>query len=95
MTLPGAVEFRELIQAEARTRTITFTLLDHPIYEGTVVNRIEVAPGGGLSLVFDLDWRLRPGHQDARDPSELAGLIESSVEHTRRIAEALEPRGLA
>ena len=90
MTLPGGVELRERIVADPSTRCVTFTLMDHPVYEGTVTNRLEPTPGGGAHLVFDLAWTARPGCEDARDPRELAGLIESSVLHTKRIAEALE-----
>ncbi|MCE1204967.1 MAG: DUF1857 family protein [Holophagaceae bacterium] len=92
LVLPGGVSFRERITADRVTRTITFTLLDHPVYEGTVVNRLRVAPAGGAELIFELDWRPRPGCRDDRSPGELPGLIESSVMHTRRIAEALENR---
>lgn len=90
MTLPGGVDFRERIAADPRAQTITFTLLDHPIYEGTVLNRLLAGREGGLELVFELDWRERPGCRDDRDPEELPALIRSSVMHTKRIAEALE-----
>lgn len=90
LVLPGEVAFRERISADPRERTITFTLLDHPLYEGTVLNRLLVAPDGGVELAFELDWRLRPGCVDDRDPEELFALIRSSVMHTKRIAEALE-----
>lgn len=90
LVLPGGVAFRERITADAKRRLITFTLLDHPVYEGTVVNRLESRSDGGLELVFELAWKLRGGAQDTRDPHELLGLIESSVMHTKRIAEALE-----
>jgi len=93
LVLPGGVTFRERITADPVARIITFTLLDHPVYEGTVVNLLRVAPAGGVELVFELDWRARPGSEDDRDPEELPGLIRSSVLHTRRIAEALENRG--
>lgn len=90
MMLPGGVVFRELITADPGNQTIVFTLLDHPIYEGTVLNRLRVAPEGGVELAFELDWQVRPGCRDPRDPEELPGLIQSSVMHTKRIAEALE-----
>jgi hypothetical protein len=89
LVLPGGVSFRERITTDPVARTITFTLLDHPVYEGTVVNLLQMAPGGGVELVFELDWRPRPGCVDDRGPEELPALIESSVMHTRRIAEAL------
>jgi len=92
LVLPGGVSFRERITADTAARTITFTLLDHPVYEGTVVNLLRAASAGGAELIFELDWRPRPGCRDDRGPEELRGLIESSVMHTRRIAEALENR---
>lgn len=90
LVLPGGVAFRERITADARARTITFTLLDHPVYEGTVVNRLEARPDSACELEFELVWEARAGCVDARDPHELLALIESSVMHTQRIAEALE-----
>lgn len=90
LVLPGGVTFRERILADPIGRTITFTLLDHPVYEGTVLNRLLVGPEGGVELVFDLQWTPRPGCMDEHDPRELLALIQSSVEHTKRIAEALE-----
>lgn len=90
LTLPGGVSFRERISADPEARTVTFTLLDHPVYEGTVVNRLLEGPEGGVELVFELDWRARPGAVDDRDPEEPLALIRSSVMHTQRIVEALE-----
>jgi hypothetical protein len=90
LVLPGGVAFRERIAADARAGTVTFTLLDHPVYEGTVLNRLQVSPEGGVELAFELDWQARPGCVDDRDPTEPLALIRSSVLHTKRIAEALE-----
>ncbi len=90
MMLPGGVVFRERIAADPGNWTITFTLLDHPIYEGTVLNRLLERTQGGAELAFELDWRERPGCSDDRDPDELPALIRSSVMHTKRIAEALQ-----
>jgi hypothetical protein len=90
LVLPGGVAFRERISADPGNRTITFTLLDHPVYEGTVMNRLKVGGDGRVDLAFELDWQLRPGCVDERDPGEPLALIQSSVMHTKRIAEALE-----
>ena len=90
MTLPGGVDFKEHISADPEAQSITFTLLDHPVYEGTVRNELQRAQDGGVELAFVLDWRIRPGCVDERDPEELPALIRSSVLHTKRIAEALE-----
>lgn len=95
LVLPGGVAFRERIAADPGTRTITFTLLDHPVYEGTVLNRMRATEDGGVELAFELDWRPRPGSWDDRDPAGLLALIQSSVQHTKRIAEALEGRASA
>ena len=90
LVLPGGVAFQERITADPAAQTITFTLLDHPTYEGTVTNRLLTAPDGSVELLFELDWQARPGCAEERDTQELAGLIQSSILHTRRIAEALE-----
>lgn len=92
LVLPGGVAFRERIAADPKARTITFTLLDHPVYEGTVLNRMLATRDGGVELAFELDWRARPGRVDDRDPEEILALIQSSVQHTKRIAEALEAK---
>ena len=90
LVLPGGVSFRERITSDPVARSITFTLLDHPVFEGTVQNRLQIAADGGVELAFELDWRARPGCVDDRDPEEPLALIRSSVMHTKRIAEALE-----
>ncbi|GLH68142.1 AtaL-like protein [Geothrix edaphica] len=90
LVLPGGVAFRERITADSRRGTVTFTLLDHPVYEGTVVNRLQVSPEGEVELTFELDWTIRTDCVDDRDPQEPLALIRSSVMHTKRIAEALE-----
>lgn len=89
LVLPGGVAFRERIAADPGARTITFTLLDHPVYEGAVVNRLLALPDGGVELAFELDWRAR-GTAEDRDPEETLALIRSSATQTKRIAEALE-----
>lgn len=90
LVLPGGVTFRERISADLEAGTITYTLLDHPVYEGTVINQVTPATGGGVDVAFTLDWKERPGCVADRDPEEALALIRSSVLHTKRIAEALE-----
>jgi hypothetical protein len=89
LVLPGGVTFRERISADPEDQSITFTLLDHPVYEGTVINRLRAKPQG-VDLVFELNWKLRAGCVDDRDPDEALGLIASSILHTKQVAEALE-----
>jgi len=90
LVLPGGVSFRERISPDPAGRSVTFTLLDHPVYEGTVVNQLRLNAVGGVELVFELNWKVREGCVDDRDPEEPLALIASSVLHTKRIAEALE-----
>ncbi len=90
LVLPGGVAFRERISSDHVDQSITFTLLDHPVYDGTVVNRLRAAPGGAVDLVFELNWKVRQGCVDDRDPEEALGLIASSILHTKQVAEALE-----
>lgn len=90
LVLPGGVTFRERVVPHPATRTVIFTLLDHPLYEGQVVNQLQRGEEGRTELIFELDWTLRPGCVEERDPEELLDLIRSSVMHTKRIAEALE-----
>jgi len=92
LVLPGGVTFRERISADPVARCITFTLLDHPVYVGTVVNQLRCDPESPVDLVFELNWKVREGCVDDRDPEEALGLIASSILHTKRIAEALEQR---
>ncbi|GLH73776.1 hypothetical protein GETHLI_22780 [Geothrix limicola] len=88
LVLPRGVSFRERISPDPAARTVTFTLLDHPAYEGTVVNRL-LETSGGVELAFELDWKPRPGCAE-EDPDETLALIDSSLTHTKRIAEALQ-----
>lgn len=90
LVLPGGITFRERIRADPASRTITFTLLDHPVYEGTVTNELRTSQDGAVELAFELDWKIRPGCQADRGPEEALALINSSVMHTKRIAEALQ-----
>jgi len=89
LVLPGGVTFRERISSDPQDQSITFTLLDHPVYEGTVINRLRPMPSG-VNLVFELNWKVREGCVDDRDPDEVLGLIASSILHTKQVAEALE-----
>lgn len=90
LVLPGGVAFRERVTADPGAHTVTFTLLDHPVYEGTVLNRLQPSLEGGVELAFELDWKAHPGSVEERDPEEALALIRSSVMQTKRIAEALE-----
>jgi hypothetical protein len=89
MELPGEFRLRERITVAEAARTLTFTLVEHPSFEGTVSNYLRALEGreDAVELEFDMDWRERPGAPPpAEDPCEM---IRSAVEHTRDIAEEL------
>jgi len=88
MELPGEQWLRERITIDEVNRTQTYTLVEHPTFEGRVVNRVRALPGGsGVELEFDMDWRARPGSPEP--PEDPCGMIRSALEHTRDIAEEL------
>lgn len=89
LELPGEFQLRERITVDEATRTLTFTLVEHPCFEGTVRNHVKAldGPEEAVALEFDMDWRERPGAPaPAEDPCEM---LRSAVEHTRDIAEEL------
>jgi len=89
MELPGEFHLRERITEDEATRTLTFTLVEHPGFEGTVRNQVRSLEGrdDAVELEFDMDWRERPGAPaPAEDPCRL---IRSAAEHMRDIAEEL------
>lgn len=89
MELPGEFRLRERITQDEASRTVVYTLVEHPCFEGTVRNQVWELEGreDSVALEFDMDWRDRPGAPPpAEDPSEM---IRSSVEHIREIAEEL------
>ncbi len=89
MTLPGCATLREFIRVDATAHTLVHTLVDHPCFEGEVINRVTRVPGREdlVELEFAMDWLLRPGAQAPED--DPADLVRSAVEHTREIAEEL------
>jgi hypothetical protein len=64
-------------------------LVDHPVYAGQVVNRIEppLRPGLSCTLTFALDWRRKDGEADSLD---LQATIERAVRQTKTLAERAE-----
>jgi len=89
LELPGEFRLRERITQDEASRTLTFTLEEHPCFEGTVRNQVRTLDGrdDAVELEFEMDWRARPGAPPpAEDPE---AMIRSAVEHTRDIAEEL------
>lgn len=83
----GGLEVVERITAYEKSHEVDFVLLEHPLYAGQVVNRIEppLRPGLSATLTFALDWRRKDGRPDEMD---LQPQIVASVEATRDKAEA-------
>lgn len=79
--------FRERVQLDAASGTVTFTLEDHPCCEGRILNRMMPGPDGTVDLEFLLDWQVRPGH--VRRSADPEPLIRSALEHLKQIAEEL------
>ena len=82
----GGIEVTERITAFARSHEVDYVLLDHPVYAGQVVNRIEppLQPGLSCTLTFTLDWRRKDGQPDRLD---LQPNIVQAVEATKALAE--------
>lgn len=89
MELPGEFRLRERISVDEVTRALTFTLVEHPCFEGTVRNQVKELDGrdDAVELEFEMDWRERPGAPPpAEDPGEM---IRSALAHMQDIAEEL------
>jgi hypothetical protein len=82
----GGLEVIERITAFEKTHEVDFVLVDHPVYAGQVVNRIEppLRPGLSCTLSFALDWRRKDGQPDSLD---LQPNIEKAVRQTKALAE--------
>ncbi|GAB5471558.1 MAG: hypothetical protein Kilf2KO_45880 [Rhodospirillales bacterium] len=79
----------ERITVFEKRHEIDFVLVDHPLYAGQVVNRIEQLydsqqPGLPLNLTFALDWRRTDGQPDRLDMNDA---IRAAVEQTKSLAE--------
>jgi hypothetical protein len=83
----GGVEVTERITAFEKMHEVDFVLLEHPVYAGQVINRIEppLRPGLSCTLIFALDWRRRDGQPDTLD---LQPDIVQAVEKTKALAES-------
>jgi hypothetical protein len=85
----GDIEVVERITVFAKRHEVDFVLVDHPVYAGQVVNRIEppLRPGLSCTLTFALDWRRKDGEADSLD---LQATIERAVRQTKTLAERAE-----
>lgn len=86
LQLEDACWLRETVRIDPARGELTFHLEDHPVYEGTVVNRLE-AESGGARLTFEMNWTPRAGA--VLDPACPADLIHGALARTKAIAEEL------
>lgn len=87
MELAGAQWLRERVELDLENRRMTFRLEDHPVFEGTVVNRVSPHAPGAVTLTFEMDWVPKEGAATvAGNPAEL---IHGALGRTREIAEEL------
>jgi len=76
----------ERITVDPQSREIAFVLLDHPVYRGSVINRI-VRQGGELYLEMVRSWTpLDPG-VDPLDHQEMVRSLERTARNIRDRAE--------
>jgi hypothetical protein len=85
MTL-GELAVVERVTAFEKMHEVDFVLVDHPVYAGQVVLRIEppLRPGLSCALSCSLDWRRKDGQPDTLD---LQPSIVQAVEKTKALAE--------
>lgn len=88
LELSGACWLRERVHAQPERHTLVYRLEAHPAYEGAVVNRLYLEPGGGVCLESELDWRLKPGAEPPED--DPTGLLRQAANQVKVIAEELD-----
>lgn len=78
----------EKITVDETAKEVCFTLIDHPVFTGSVINKIDIPANDGepLLLTFSLNWQ-------PKDPAfvenntEIAEMIKQAVLHTKALAE--------
>jgi hypothetical protein len=83
---------REQISINEKTYTITAELVDHPVFTGKVVTRVEPPTASSTMreprLSFRLDWTARSGSDDPAQTLALSGALEHQLLAVKRRAEA-------
>lgn len=80
----------EKITWNQETKEIIFTLVDHPLFRGRVINKIWVDEENNQSmeLEFTLDWQpLNP--DTVQKDLDMSSAIQKAVLHTKELAETL------
>lgn len=93
------VHIKERITVDEQTKEVTFTLLDHPVYTGKLINKIIATPDGNSQTPLLLTYivALHPLSEEAQknNPSEARWFqqiatpetIQQAVLHMKNIAE--------
>ncbi|HEY9702771.1 MAG TPA: AtaL-like protein [Allocoleopsis sp.] len=80
----------EKITWNQETKEIIFTLVDHPLFRGQVINKIWVNEENNqpMELEFTLDWQpLNP--DSVQKDLDMSSAIQQAVLHTKTLAETL------
>jgi len=90
----GSVTFRERVSIDADIGEVTFTLIDHPLFSGTVINRAggtsRQSPVAPTMLTFIVDWTRREGSSGTAELQEIAAGIRRAALAVKDAAEDLD-----
>ncbi len=87
MTIPTGI-LKEKITYNVNTKEVVFTLVDNPIFSGTVINKIHISEveNESITLEFALNWQLIIS--DSLTPEgDISETIKQAVLHTKQLAE--------
>lgn len=86
----GDQEVTEWIRFDPERREVVFSLVDHPRFDGSVINRLEdpVPPEQHPKLVFSMDWVPVDDGPDLEDAIAEA-MLTRAMEQTLKVAQAL------
>ncbi len=82
------LQLLEKITVNETTREVCFTLIDHPVFTGSVINKIDIPAkdGEALLLTFSLNWQPK-NPELVENNTEVAEMIKQAVLHTKALAE--------
>lgn len=88
MKIPGAI-LKEIITIDEAAREIKFTLVDHPLFAGDIINKVDLPANSGepLTLTFTQNWQPLNAEAEKVDPAPMAQAIKNAVLHMKELAE--------
>ncbi|MFB8787367.1 MAG: AtaL-like protein [Potamolinea sp.] len=90
MRIPG-MQLKERITVTEEAREIKFTLVEHPLFSGEIINKVEFPSqedsGESLILTFTQNWQ--PLNEEAENLKEakMQETIKNAVLHMKELAE--------